>query len=151
MRYDGTGVEASEGFPLITEEAWFPFRVITATMGKSKNKDPMVTVDTVCLSPKWKDFPIRHWVTFVPKDKPGAGIALHFLKCIGQPYEGVIDIKPEAWERKTFMGKVTISDYENKNGEKKKNNKFSSISPISETVGDEPPPEKADSKDAPWD
>jgi len=65
-------------------------------------------------------------------------MALHFLKCIGEPHEGEIDIDPMDWERKTFMGKVVVSEYEGK-----KNNKLSEISPIrdaSEIPGNEPVP-----------
>lgn len=126
MRYDGTGVDASGGYPIIEKEGWYPFRIVTATLGESKKSGaPQVTVDAVCLDPRWKDYPVRQWVTFLPKEQKGAGMALHFLKCIGQPYEGVIDVNPMAWERQTFMGKVVINEYEGK-----KNNKFAEISPI---------------------
>lgn len=132
-RYDGTGIEASSGFPLIEKEGWYPFRIVVATEGKSKDGDYQVVVDAVCLDPKWKDFGVRHWVTFLPKGSPGAGMALHFLKCIGEPHEGVIDVEPLAWERKVFMGKVFVNEYTTKDGVKKRNNKFAEISPIRDT------------------
>lgn len=125
MRYDGTGVDASGNFPIIEKAGWYPFRIVTAAEGQSKNGNYQVTVDAVCLDPRWQNYPVRHWVTFLPKEQKGAGMALHFLKCIGEPYEGVIEIEPIAWERKTFMGKVEISEYQGK-----RNNKFSEISPI---------------------
>lgn len=122
MRYDGTGVDAEGGFPIITEEGWFPFRIVAATEGQSKNGDYQVVVDAVCLDAKWRDYGVRHWITFLPKEQKGAGMALHFLKVIGQPYEGVFDIEPKNWERRMFMGKVIVSTYEGK-----KNNKFAEI------------------------
>ncbi len=128
--YDATNVDASGGFPIIEKPGWYPFRVITATEGKSKNGAYQVTVDAACLDPKWKDYGVRHWVTFLPEDNKGAGMAIHWLKCIGEPYEGKIDIEPMEWERKTFMGKVEISEYQGK-----KNNKFSEVSPIRDTKG----------------
>ena len=137
-RYDATGVDASGGYPIIEKPGWYPFRIVTATEGESKNGNYQVTVDAVCLDPRWKDYGVRHWVTFLPKDQKGAGMALHFLKCIGEPHEGEIDIDPMDWERKTFMGKVVVSEYEGK-----KNNKLSEISPIrdaSEIPGNEPVP-----------
>lgn len=137
-RYDGTGVDASDGYPIIETPGWYPFRIVVATERESKNGDYQVTVDTVCLDPRWKDYPVRTWVTFLPKEQKGAGMALHFLKCIGEPYEGVIDVNPMAWERKTFMGKVEISEYQGK-----KNNKFSEISPIRDTETLAEPPAKA--------
>jgi hypothetical protein len=125
MRYDATGVDASGGYPIIEKPGFYPFRITVATPGQSKNGDFQVVVDSVCLDPRWKDIPVRHWVTFLPKENKGAGMALHFLKCIGEPYEGVIDIHPMSWERKTFMGKVIINEYDGK-----RNNKFSEISAI---------------------
>lgn len=149
QRYDGTGVDASGGFPIITEEKWFPFRIVVATPGKSKNGNFQVTVDAICLDPRWRDYNVRQWVTFLPKDQKGAGMALHFLKCIGEPHEGVIDIDPMRWERKTFMGKVLVSEYEGK-----KNNKFSEISPMPKNETEQIPfgAGPNDQKgDAPWD
>jgi hypothetical protein len=128
-RYDGTGVDASGGFPIIEKEGWYPFRIVSATQGKSKSGAFQVTVDCACLDPRWRDYIVRHWVTFLPKEQKGAGMALHFLKCIGQPHEGVIDIEPMEWERKTFMGNVVISEYEGK-----KNNKLAAVSPIKDDL-----------------
>lgn len=136
-RYDGTGVDASGGFPIIDKPGWYPFRITLATEGESKNQDYQVTVDAACLDPRFKDYSVRHWVTFLPKNQKGAGMALHFLKCIGEPYDGVIDINTFAWERKTFMGKVEISEYQGK-----KNNKFAEISPIKDDSGEPSPDQK---------
>lgn len=123
MKYDATGVTPGE-FPLMPE-GWFPFRIVLAKEGQSKSGHYQITIDAECLDPKYRGMSIRHWVTFLPKDNKGAGMALHFLKCIDQPYEGIIDINHFAWEGKRFMGKVTISEY---NG--KENNKFSSVDRI---------------------
>lgn len=133
-KYDATGIDASGGFPIIEQEGWYPFRVIAATPGESKNGNYQVTVDAACLDPRWKDYTVRHWVTFLPKvtaegtPNKGAGMAIHWLKCIGEPHETMLDIDPMNWERKTFMGKVIVSEYQGK-----KNNKFSEISPIRDT------------------
>jgi hypothetical protein len=129
-RYDGTGVDASGGFPIIEKEGWYPFRITVATPGKSKDGDFQVVVDSSCLDPHWKDYGVRHWVTFLPKENRGAGMALHFLSCIGEPHEGVFEVEPLAWERKTFMGKVIISEYQGK-----RNNKFEAVSPIKDDTG----------------
>ena len=132
FKYDANGVDASGGFPIIEKPGWYPFRIVAATEGQSKNGDYQVTVDAVCLDSRWKDYSVRHWVTFLPKSQKGAGMALHFLKCIGEPYEGVLNVEPLEWERKTFMGKVEVGEYLGK-----KNNKFAEISPIKDEVSDE--------------
>ena len=139
MRYDGTGVDASGGFPIIDKPGWYPFKIVTATEGQSKSGFYQVTVDTVCMDRHFWEYPVRHWVTFLPKEQKGAGMALHFLKCIGEPYEGVIDVKPQHWERKSFMGKVIVSEYEGK-----KNNKFEAVDKIKDADEFGPlPPEPA--------
>lgn len=149
-KYDGRGVDASGGYPIIDKPGWYPFRITVATEGESKNGDYQVTVDASCLDARFKDYGVRHWVTFLPKENKGAGMSLHFLKCIGEPHEGVIEVNPFSWERKTFMGKVEISEYQGK-----KNNKFSEISPMPK--GEEipfssgPKDDKEDKDKAPWD
>jgi hypothetical protein len=129
MKYDATGVDANGGFSIIEKPGWYPFRILVASPRESKNGNYQVTVDSACLDPKWRDYMVRHWVTFLSKEQKGAGMAIHFLKCIGEPHEGVIDVDPLSWERKTFMGKVEISEYQGK-----RNNKFSEISPIKDDV-----------------
>lgn len=130
-KYDATGVDASGGFPIIEKEGWYPFKISVATPGESKNGNYQVTVDAVCMDARWYEYSVRHWVTFLPKltaegtPNRGAGMAIHFLKCIGEPWEGNLDVNPMAWEGKTFMGKVIVSEYQGK-----RNNKFAEISPI---------------------
>jgi hypothetical protein len=54
-----------------------------------------------------------HTVSFLDPEASGAGFAKHFLKVIGQPYEGKVNVSPPAWDGKTFKGllgyKVTES------------------------------------------
>lgn len=128
-RYNATGINADTGYPIITEPGWYPFRITVATEGQSKTGNYQVTVDCACLDARWKDYSVRHWVTFFKKGEKGAGMAIHFLKAIGQPYEGQIEIDPMAWERKVFMGKVVVNEYQGK-----KNNKFDAIGPMQTAV-----------------
>lgn len=132
--YDATNVKPDMGYPIIDTSGWYPFRVIVATPGTSKKSGAyQVTVDAACLDPRWKDYTVRHWVTFLKEGAKGAGMAIHWLKCIGEPYEGKLDVEPLSWERKTFMGKVSINEYKADDGSIKRNNKFDEISPIRDT------------------
>lgn len=60
---------------------------------------------------------VKHYVTFLPKTKPdgsvnnAAGIAVHFLKVIGQPWEGQFDITASDWEGGQFLGQVKHEPY----------------------------------------
>jgi len=134
-RYNAKGLKPDQGYPIITKPGWYPFRIEIATEGESKSGNYMVTVDCVCLDPQWKDYMIRHWVTFMKPEEKGAGMALHFLRAIGQPHEGEFDINPMAWERKTFMGNVIIAEHQGK-----QNNKFKAVSPIKQDSNSEENP-----------
>jgi hypothetical protein len=126
--YDATGIDVG-GYPLIPE-GWWPFRITSAKEGESKAGNYQVTVDAVCMDSRHKDMSVRHWVTFFNKNPDGtapkgAGMALHFLSCIGEPHEGKFDINPSRWINKPFMAKATIEVYQGK-----RNNKLAEISPI---------------------
>lgn len=75
----------------------------------SKNGDPMVAVtlevddDAQQLGKK-----IWHYVTFISQERKGAGMAIHFLKCIDEPWEGDIIVTPEKWIGKRIYAWVGI-------------------------------------------
>lgn len=127
FEYDGTGVNP-DGFNLIPD-GWFPFQIFDVDEGTSKSGYQQVLVKAACMDSRQKDKTVWHWVTFLPKDNKGAGMALHFLKCIGQPHDGLIKVEPNAWKYQKFMGKVYTDTY---NG--KRNNKFEEISPFREEI-----------------
>jgi hypothetical protein len=52
-----------------------------------------------------------HNVVFIPAGEPGAGMCLHFLKCIGLPFEGDnLEVDPSAWEHRRFYAHVDVND-----------------------------------------
>jgi hypothetical protein len=67
-------------------------------------------------------------VTFLPakqkdgKPTPGAGMSIHWLKTIQQPWEGKFEVDSHAWIGAKFMGYVINEEY---NGKTK--NKISEI------------------------
>lgn len=124
--YDFSKVKDT-AFELI-EPGWYPFRIIEAEEGKSKNYNPMIKVVASCLDPRYRGKEIWHWVVFLPEDKKGSGMAKHFVKSIGLPADTKETISSQTWIGKSFMGKVMVSEYDGK-----KNNKFESISPIKPT------------------
>ena len=52
-------------------------------------------------------------------------MAIHFLKTIGQPFEGAIKVDPAAWVGERFRGYVIQDEF---NG--KKSNKIKGIEPL---------------------
>lgn len=95
---------------------------------KSKKGDPMVHVTCEVLNnAEFNGAKVFHNVTFLPKDKPGAGMSSHFLKCINQPYQGDIDIDPKAWIGEDFKAKIQPREYDKKDGTKAKTNDIKEV------------------------
>lgn len=135
--YDATGVEpTSQGQGKLLPKQWFTFEIIEF-VSNAGNRYPMEgftkeknypKVDFLCEvvdDGEFKGERIFHTVTFMPKDKDGAGMAVHFLKTIGQPYEGKIKADPEAWIGEQFLGYPIIDEYKGK-----KKNKLGEIKPV---------------------
>lgn len=101
--------------------------------GKTKNGDPKVDFLAQVITPgEFEGERVFHSVAFLPKDKNGAGMAIHFLKTIGQPWEGKFKVDPQAWIGERFRGYTVQDEY---NGQK--NNKIKGIEPIGvPTIGD---------------
>lgn len=123
FKFDGRGVAMNQYKRL--PEGWLPFKIVEAEQRTSKNGDFQVLAKCKCTDHRYADCSeVWHYVTFLPKEKPGAGIPLHFLKCIGQPHEGEIEVNADAWLGKKFLGNVIEDEYQGK-----RNNKFKEISP----------------------
>jgi len=76
----------------------------------TKNGDPYVSVKCeIDDTGEWLGTTVFHNVTFLPKEKKGAGMALQFLKAIGEPYEGVFDVEPDNWIGKRFRAKLKVT------------------------------------------
>lgn len=101
--------------------------------GTTKNGDPKVDILVqVTTAGEFEGERLFHSVTFMPKDKPGAGMAVHFLKTIGQPYEGKIKVDPTQWVGAEFQGYVIQDEYQGKKG-----NKIKGVEPIAEAKKDD--------------
>lgn len=140
--FDATGIDAdSKGTNKVLPKGWYDFEIVEFVSkagdtypkeGRTKNNDPMVSIlCEVVNSDNSNGERIFHTVTFLPAKRPdgqptpGAGMSVHFLKTIGQPYEGKIKPNPEAWVGARFSGYVIQDEY---NGKIK--NKLGEIRPI---------------------
>lgn len=95
---------------------------------KSKKGYPMVNVTCeVKNNDEFNGAKVFHNVTFLPKDQPGAGMSTHFLKTIGQPWEGAIEVNPEAWLGGDFTAKISTREYDKKDGSKAKTNNIDEL------------------------
>lgn len=108
--------------------------VITKVQEKTtRDGHPMVNVTCeVRNNQEFNGATVFHNVSFLPKDKPGAGMSTHFLKCINQKWDGAITVDPEAWIGEDFKAKIEPREYEKKDGTKAKTNNITAIIPADE-------------------
>lgn len=127
FRYNATGIDPDMQYPLLPEGKWFPFRVFEAEEKESKSGYPMIVCkcEPFNVPSEYREFVVWHYVTFIPPDQKGAGINVHFRKCIGVPWEGNAEVDADDWIGKKFMGKIGHETYQGK-----KNHKIVEVSPL---------------------
>lgn len=136
--YDATGIEAStQGQQKLLPKQWFTFEVIEYTTKDGahtypeegltqKNKYPKVNVLVEVVDEgEYQGERIFHTVTFMPKGIEGAGMAIHWLKTINQPFEGKFTPDPLAWVGERFLGYPIVDEYQGK-----KKNKLGEIKAV---------------------
>ena len=86
---------------------------------ESKNGNTMVNVQFSVVNGPHAGRKLFHNVVFMkdPEAK-GAGMAIHFLKVIGEPWEDEFDVIPERWEGRKLSAYVVIENYQGKDGNK---------------------------------
>lgn len=113
--YDATGV-SMEGNFTIAPEGVYDLVILKVTdikdglPWKTKNGDDYVSVETEIASGEFANTKVWHGVTVMEdKTRKGAGMALQFLKAIGEPYEGKFEIDTDRWVGKRFRAKLKIA------------------------------------------
>lgn len=122
--FDATNVEVkSAGRFEPMPDGQYDFEITDATEKLSAKGFPQVVVTlTVIDSIKYAGRTLKnHYVTFMPDGK-GAGIAINFVKCIGEPWQGKIKIDARRWIGKRIRGKVVTEEYTSKEGDRRKKN-----------------------------
>lgn len=106
----------------------YELQITDAKEGKSKAGDIMVNVTCeVINNNEFNGAKVFYNVTFMPKEKPGAGMSTHFLKTIGQPWDGAIIVEPDNWVGEQFKAKIGTREYKNKMGNTVKTNDIKDI------------------------
>ena len=114
FRYDATGIQPSGEFTLIPKDKYL-LRIVDTVDGTSSKGNAMITVTFAICDGPYKDKQIRyHNVTFLRKDAAGAGIALAFLKAIGQPYKDAFIVDHMKWRGAQVWGEVDTKEYNGK-------------------------------------
>lgn len=106
FQYNATGIQPTGGFAPIPKGRYL-LRIESVVEKRSRNGDPMIVVNFIVHEGRYAARRIRfHNVTFLPAESKGAGMAIHFLKTIGEPYEGPLDIESERWINRLLIGHV---------------------------------------------
>lgn len=120
FRYEEKGVEAGSS-SMVAPEGVYNLVITSASDTKdglprvTKNGDDYVNVALeIDDANEWLGTKVYHNVTFMKngsdgKPRKGAGIALHFLKCIGEPWEVPFDVNPDNWIGKRLRAKLIAS------------------------------------------
>ena len=144
FKYNSTGIDPdAKAQNKVLPKRWFSYEIVEFIAkdgtvypreGTSKNGDPQVVfLAEVIDDDGYKGERVMHTVTFLPpkgkdgKPSAGAGMAIHFLKTIGQPWEGEIEPEAEEWIGAKLDAYTLTEEY---NGKTK--NKFGEIRPYKE-------------------
>lgn len=132
FEFDGTGIVVEEkGDKKLMPKGNYNYEIVSFLSkagdeypkeGKTKNGDPKVDFLAEVTDGPFKGNRVFHSVTFLPKDSKGAGMSIHFLKTIGQPWEGKFSVTPSEWVGSRFRGYTIEDEY---NG--RKSNKIKGI------------------------
>lgn len=111
----------SGGFSLLPDGTYELKIVDVEELRTQKDNYPMVkTTCEVYNNSEFNGKEVFHNVTFMPKEKTGSGMSTHFLKCIGQPWEGdSITVDPLNWIGATFKATIGTREYEAQKGKNK--------------------------------
>lgn len=83
---------------VINDKGPFLAKVVKAEPFMSKSGNPSVKVDYRIVGGKYDTKEIRFQnVTFLPKAHKWAGLSLHVLKQLRQPFEGAFEVDPSKW------------------------------------------------------
>lgn len=95
----------------------------------TKNGDPYVSVKCEIEDGEYKGTAVWHNVTFLDPQMKGAGMAIHWLKTIGEPWEGEFEVMPDQWVGRTFKAHLSVG----------MNNKGQAKNEISYLIDDDTP------------
>jgi hypothetical protein len=148
--FNATGIDPdAKGTNKVLPKGWYDLEIVEFVSkagdtypkdGRTKNNDPMVNIlCEVINNEEFKGERVFHTVTFLPakgsdgKATPGAGMSVHFLKTIGQPFEGAFKVDSAQWVGSEFSGYVIQEEYKGK-----VKNKIGELKPIAKKTDDVP-------------
>lgn len=113
--YDATGIDTTQRSFELMPDGKYTLKITKTEETESKNRNLMAKLECeVVNNEEFNGRRVYHNVTFLAPSEKGAGMAIHFLKTISQPWEGKIDIDIPAWQGAQFIAKLGKASYKNK-------------------------------------
>lgn len=119
-KYNSAGLDSDTTYPVApAAQYWLTIKSVTDTKNgeqwKTKNGDDYVSVECeIDDAGDWLGHKIWYGVWFAEdKSRPGAGMAIHFLKCLGEPWENEFEIDTDNWIGKRFKAMLKIGKDQN--------------------------------------
>jgi hypothetical protein len=110
----------------------YPLCIVGVALKTTTKGDKMIETHLVIDEGELKGRQLWNRVTFISDGKPGAGIAIHFLKTIGQPFETDKNFKvqPQNWVGRRFIGTIANESYTPPSGDTRINNVVKGVEPV---------------------
>jgi hypothetical protein len=127
--YTDEGAEVPQGGEYVIKDGEYDLSITKIEEKKSSGGDYQVVTSLKVVSGEKKGFTLKNWVTFIEpsKNPKAAGMSIHWLKTIGEPWQGKFKIEPANWVGKTFHAYLEASEF---NGYKSMKIKW--IQPVAE-------------------
>ena len=114
FRHDSTGIDP-DSTVMLMPDGWYTLKITEAEELTSKKGNDMILAKCSPVNePQYKDASIWHYIVFLPKEQPGAGISVEFRKVIGVPYGGDDIVDADDWVGRKFKAYVSKDTYEGK-------------------------------------
>ncbi len=110
--YDATGIDPDATSYELIPDGKYMLQITKSERTKSKNGNLMAKLECdIINNSEFNGRKVFHNVTFLAPDSKGAGMAIHFLKSIGQPWEGKIEINIPDWVGSQFLATLGKTSY----------------------------------------
>lgn len=106
FKYNGTGVEPTDFSPVPPGN--YTMVITNYTEKTNKHGLPSYRIESKIDGGQYDGKKVWYNVNLLPNGNAGAGIAIHFLKTIGEPWHGEIDVDADNWIGRRFDARVAI-------------------------------------------
>lgn len=128
-QYDATGIDPDQKSFEPLPDGTYTLKITKTEETESKRGNLLAKIECEVMNNlEFNGRKVFHNVTFLNPTEKGAGMAIHFLKTISQPWEGKIDIDIPAWVGAQFNAKLGKASYVSpKSGKRVEKNEIKAV------------------------